>query len=489
MAIGIYRFGAFYGIDQSSHEGAIGAGFSPDACNMETDDGSLRVCNGFVRHFNAPVPGEKPIRRLFVWQSLVSRRFIIIAGNDVYAYTETDETPCWKLLMSYPETVKGLRWDCCICQINGVEHFILACGEHCLAKWDGVGEMMQFGSDETQAAHKVNFLCMHYGRLFAAGDPEHPIRLYWSQAPGDNRNIENWSADDASPNTGGGHVEIGDTAGDPITGLIALSNQLLIFKRRSIYRLLGDRPSNYSVYRVHAEVEQMNSSACVLYGDAPFWMTGGGLYFFDGQNAQKSRHARRISRVLEGARFGNCRAAKRGTKLYFSAYEESRDEQKSGLLRIYDNALIVYDTERQTYMLRRGFNVSDLCSHDGVLYMVNENRLIYRFDEGEDYDGQPIEAYWHTPLTDLNSKPAIKGLRELFLQGVGYSENAVLLLNYRIDASRHYERFLMPRDEAEVMEIPLKNEGRNFAFCFLNEAGSRWRILGGVELLTEQRLR
>lgn len=489
MAVGIYKLGAFYGIDQSSHEGAIDAGSSPDACNMETDDGSLRVGRGFVRHLEEAVPGSKPIRRLFVWQSLVTMRFIALAGNDVYAYTVTDEAPYWKLLMSYPEEVKGLRWDCCICQINGIEHLLLACGEHCLTKWDGVQDMVQFGSDEAQSAHEVNLLCMHYGRLFAAGDPAHPIRLYWSQAPGDNRSIESWAADDASPNTGGGHVEIGDTAGDPITGLIALSNQLLIFKRRSIYRLLGDRPSNYSVYRVHAEVEQMNNTSCVLYGDAPFWMTGGGLYFFDGQNAQKSRYARRIGKFLEDAKFGNCRSAKRGTKLYFSAYEESRDEAKLGALRTCDNALIVYDTERQTYMLRRGFNIADLCSHDGTLYMVNENRLIYRLDEGEDYDGNPIVAYWHTPLTDLNSKPLIKGLRELYLQGKGESENSVLLINYRIDSTCHYERFLMPRHEAEVMEIPLKNEGRTFAFCFLNEAGSRWRILGGVELMFEQRLR
>ncbi|HMM30349.1 MAG TPA: hypothetical protein PKB13_01090, partial [Clostridia bacterium] len=81
---------------------------------------------------------------------------------------------------------------------------------------------------------KVNahMMAMHYGRLFAAGSlyDINPIRLYWSKVPGDLRSIEDWTADDASPETSGGYVEVG-SQNDPIIGLCALSNQLLIFKR------------------------------------------------------------------------------------------------------------------------------------------------------------------------------------------------------------------------------------------------------------------
>ena len=492
MSLSEYRIDAFSGIDQSAAEGMIPPGASPDACNMDTADGCLAVAKGYVKHIAAPVPGNKPIRRLLFWQGLVSGRFLAVAGNEVYSYTVTDASPSWKLMFTYPEAVKNLRVDFCEAQIGSADHLLLACGEHQIMKWDGVSSSMQvFGNAEKVSNLPVNYLAMHYGRLFAAGDPAHPCRLYWSKVPGDSRTIEDWAADPNNENSGGGFVEVGDTSGDPITGLCALSNQLLIWKRRSLYRLLGDRPGNYRVYRVHAEVEQMQDAACALYGDVPYWMTGAGLFFFDGQTAQKSLAARRIRTFLGGASTSNCRAAKRGETLYFTAYEKARDPMNLGSQRTMDNALIVYDIARQAYMIRRGFEISDLCAHDGALYLINDKRTVYRFEEGADYDGMPIDAYWNTPLTDLNSKPGIKNLQELYLRGAGMGggEGAVLLLDARIGRNLHVYRCLMPENETEVLEIPLKNEGRTFRLQFSNEAGSRFRILGGVQLLFEHRLR
>ena len=47
----------------------------------------------------------------------------------------------------------------------------------------------------------------------------------------------------------------------------------------------------------------------------------------------------------------------------------------------------------------------------------------------------------------------------------------------------------MPDREEDVLEVPLKNEGRTIALRFANEAGSRWSITGGIQLLYELRLR
>ena len=488
MSVAEYRIPAFYGIDQSAQEGAIDAGSSPDACNMDTEDGSLAVAHGFVKHVNAKVDGTKPIRRLLLWQGLTDERFVVIAGNDVYALNPHALTPAWELKFSYPETVTALRVDACEAMIGSEEYLLIACGEHQILKWSAAGTIAAFGTEANSQKH-VNFLAMHYGRLFAAGDPDNPSLLYYSQLPGSGRTIESWAVDAASENTGGGSLEVGETKSDPITGLCALSNQLLIFKRRSIYRLFGDRPGNFRVQRVHAEVERTQYSSIVRHGDAPYWMTEGGLYYFDGQTALKSRYARRISTFLSGASFTNCRAAKKGDKLYFTAYELDRDLGGTGGARVCDNALLVYDLARQTYMVRRGFEVSDLCARDGVLYFMNKERVIYRFDEGADYDGTPIEAYWRTPLTDLNSKPGIKCLQELYLRGTSDGEGAVLLLDARIGRNMHSYRCLMPEREEDVLEIPLKNEGRTFSLRFSNEAGSRFTIFGGLQLLFEHRLR
>lgn len=48
---------------------------------------------------------------------------------------------------------------------------------------------------------------------------------------------------------------------------------------------------------------------------------------------------------------------------------------------------------RHTYMLRRGFDVGDIASWDGRLYIVNSGRYVCLFDDGKSYDGKNIEAW------------------------------------------------------------------------------------------------
>lgn len=308
----------------------------------------------------------------------------------------------------------------------------------------------------------VNYVELYYSRLFTAGDPEHPSRLYWSQPPGDTRTIEDWSMDDASDMTGGGFVEIGQTSSDPIVGLCALSNQLIIFKQSSIYRLLGDRPTNYRVTSVNKDVERMVNTALVAHGDIPYWLTRGGLYYHDGQSANLSASARQIKDILADADLSECKGAENRDRLYFT---------------INKNAIIVYDMKERTYMLRNGFNVVDICAYEGTLFMVNDSRYVYQWDKSTTYDGEPINAYWNTPLTDAGAMSITKELSTLYLRGDGEA----VRIRYRIGQFSRDDVYYM-KDAGEVLRVPLVNEGRVFSLQFSNEAGSWFKILGGVDL-------
>ena len=79
----------------------------------------------------------------------------------------------------------------------------------------------------------------------------------------------------------------------------------------------------------------------------------------------------------------------------------------------------------------------------------------------------------------------------MYIRGISESgtEGAVMQLDVQIGRNLHNLRYLMPEYAGDVLEIPLKNEGRTFGFCFSNEEGSRWRILGGIQVLFEHRLR
>lgn len=474
MALKEYLIKNFGGIDQSKSENRLSDGDTPDARNMDTEQGNLMVARGYVKHIGTPVPGTGEIRRLYIWRDLVTVRYVVIAGNEVYAWRTTDAEPKWLLIHTYDTeeedavTWTGARWDFLETKIGDADYLIIANGERQLIKWDGEAEKAElFGNESKVSNIPVNFLAMHYDRLFGAGDQNHPSRIYWSVTPGDGRTIEDWSAVEGSANASGGHVEVGNTDTDPIVGLCALSNQLLIFKRDSIYRLLGDNPGNFRVYRVNAEVEQMAHSSCILYGDTPFWMTPAGMYYFDGQTARPMPDARCIQNFMKTAKVSTCKGTEHRDRLYFTCKDGEKD------------AIIQYDATDRTYMIRDGFDVTDLRSSAGAIYMINGNRVIYRFDEGTDYDGEPIHAYWRTPLTDLDNKPGIKNPQELYIRGDG----GILLADVKVGRATETHRYLMPETEEDVLEIPLHNQGRVFCIKFYNEAGSYWTIQGGAMML------
>ena len=322
----------------------------------------------------------------------------------------------------------------------------------------------------------VNYMEIFVSRLFSAGDPSHPSRLYWSQPPGDTRTIEDWSMDEASDATGGGFVEVGNTSSDPITGLCALSNQLIIFKESSVYRLLGDRPTNFRILQVNKDIEKTVNTAIIANGDVPYWMTKAGLYYHDGQQAHLTPTARQIHTILENVSLSTCKSCENMDRLYFTC--------KAGTGNT-DDTIIVYDLRDRTYLIRNGFNVIDICAYDGSLYSINDNRYVYVWEKSaRTYDGAPIDAYWYTPFTDLQMKTGVKAPFYIYLRGEGETVKIDLI----IGKQKQHRMYQIPVEAGDVLKIPLfKDEGRVFGMRIYNQSGSWFRIMGGMELLYELR--
>lgn len=327
----------------------------------------------------------------------------------------------------------------------------------------------------------VNYIEIYYSRLFSAGDKEHPSRLYWSQPPGDTRNIEDWSMDNDSDATGGGFVDVGNTSSDPIIGLVALSNQLLIFKETSMYRLLGDRPTNYRVSYVNKDMATTVNTSIIANGDIPYWLTKDGLYYHDGQAARISGNARMIHELLEKVDLTKTKSAMNNDRLYFTCRASDSGN---------DDSIIIYDMKERNYLLRNGFEVIDLCSYDGNLYMINSDRYIYKWDKAyKTYrkmdsgvlTDKNIEAYWQTPLTDLSAKSITKAVKTLYFRG----EGNIVKVDIKVGKLIQHEAYMIPDDSAEIVRIPLYNEGRTFSIKLYNEEGGWFSIHGGLDMRYE----
>lgn len=637
MPLKDYQIQDFRGIDQSTSENKLKPGYSPDAQNIDTENGDLAVAKGYVKHLETPVPGTDRIRRMYVWQTSADDKFVVVAGDTIYAYVPAanDDPAHWDAVYTYPVAITSDQWDIREARIGTKDWLLFANGQTQMVKWDGVNPAMLFGSgsyvyegevasvthnmqkatavsaavvgtaitwtltmpagwaysldqeiaftvpadiaDEILSANvmigaatyaldyvpawnagdvavvkltgaatalvsettygitavtlnstidedwkqrcldvgltigdvsypvsaiddartlvtlktvctnalavgdvarvrggvsdiAVAFTALHYSRLFSAGDPDNRSRLYWSQPPGDVKSIEDWSQDDAGELTSGGHVEVGDTSSDPIVGLCSLSNQLLIFKKSSIHRLLGDRPSNFRIVPIGADVEKMTHTGRVSHGDTPYWLTRAGLFYHDGQDSHLSSTARQIRTLLAGANLDSCKSCENRDRLYFTMRRGPGE---------YDDSIVRLDLTDGTYMLRNGFHVIDLCARDGTIYMINDRRYVYRFGEGASYDGAPIDAYWRTPVTDMSQKAKVKQLKALYCRG----EGTKIVIEVQAGVHKSRTPFLMPASPYEVKRVDLKNETRTLSITIRNEAGSFFRLTGGVEIL------
>lgn len=475
MALRQYRIPAFYGVHQGMAENRINEGESPDACNMETAGGRLSVAKGYVRASDTLFPAPEEVKRLFVWSRAGGEQYLCATGQKLYALNPGALS--WTLLYTFSASQQSAQADFQIAKIGNTEYLLLATGVSQIVKWDGTSETAEpFGSAAGLSDAAVGCIELYCSRLFAAGDAAHPARLYYSQVPGDERSIENWSSAEASENASGGFAEIG-TDSDPITGLFALSNQLLILKRDSIYRLLGDRPGNFRIQPVASSLRRITRPACARAGDVLYFLTEDGLYYFDGQSVNRKADAAYVEDFLGNADLTACAAAACRDRLYFAV----REQEASGA----NDALLVCDLSRGTYMFRRGFLARGLAASGGMPYILDGAGAVCRFDEGDAYAGARIDAYWKTPMTDLDSKAVNKRLEELFLRGSG----GILSVEAITEIGTVYDERLMPGAGEKILELRLTGDGRAFQLVFRNVNGSHFTIDGGVELVLDAQRR
>lgn len=475
MPLHTYNIEAFAGIDQSHDESLISPAFSPDAMNMDTENGGLAVTKGFSKLIPVPVPRESTsgVDRVCFFRNAEKEVAIAISGGDVYTYDPVGVS--WTRAYEYSLVLERRHYSVLMTRIGLTDVMLIADGANRILKFDGESFSL-FGSEEGCSDIPVSFIAMYRGRLFAAGSPDDPNRLYYSKLPGGSRTIEDWGYDADSPSVEGGHIEIGTTGGDPITNICAMSNQLLIFKKNSIYRLIGDRPGNFTVEPVSLDSTFVSDTASAVSGDVIYYVTEGGLHSFNGVSATPMPDSRCICRILEGADTTDTRMAAAGERLYFTI-------KKAGETR-----LISYDLRTRRYMQYGGFTLYDINSRDGRLIVTNGARYLEKWGEGDDFDGDPISAYWSTPLTDLNDRSVIKSLRMLYLRGISENDAELSVETEAGGVSDEY-RALLPEDEAEVLEIKLGNEGRTFRMTFRNVDGGRFRLTAGAELVMSVRRR
>lgn len=466
MALKRFLIDGFVGLDQSIDENRLPLSFSADAANIATDGGKLTLTRGFTKLIPDVAPDEARIRYFTYYKGNSAQYPLIIADNDIYVYKDMQ----WQKLYTITGNLNTAKFDSVMVQLGTTDCLVIADGINPLIKYDG-DSVSLFGSEKGCSDMPISFLTMYRGRLFAAGYSSQPNRLYYSVLPGDGRSVDNWGYTDVSPAVEGGHVEVGSSNGDPIVGLKALSNQLLIFKKNSLYRLIGDRPSNFTIEHIDASYRTTSQQRISAYGDVLFFLTENGLYYYNGVTARPVSDIFKIKNLMRDALISSSYLVTVGDKLYFNIKNMNED------------MLIEYDLTEKKYLLRNGFRINCMYEYRNYLLFTNSKGYIYQFGRGTTFDGEKINAYWTTPLTDLGDKGAVKALHKLYLRGTG---DSVIIKTNIDDLVDTYKR-QFPTSERKVLEIKLSNEGRTFQLTVSNDDGTDFEIVGGLELIISER--
>ncbi len=225
MAYQTMTLPSFSGVRTDLAEGLMKPDMSPDAVNADTRTGALCSAGGFSRVMPEPCVDDRPFERMYVYAAESGNRYFVAAQDMLYLYDAT--AGIWRPLYQFERDVTGERMDFLRARVGTADKLLIACGEEPMIAFDaGTNLVDVFGTEQKQSYKTVSYIELYFGRLFAAGDPQAPGRLYWSKAPGSGRTIDDWRSDEASENVSGGFADVG-VDDDPITGIFALSNQLL----------------------------------------------------------------------------------------------------------------------------------------------------------------------------------------------------------------------------------------------------------------------
>ena len=479
---------AFTGIDQSrgTHSGDYGS--SPDAVNFITRDGILKTAGG-VSTFGDPVEDEA-VGRLFQGFFRDSNNqdhtaVVMTLNGKIYGSQITDGSlGSWVLLGS------GFRsddWSAVNYRDETNDWIILTNGVDQAQYWDGFASTVT-PLPITQGNEALLFskITMLNERLWGGVSATNPDRIYWSNS----FDPEDWNLNyEDSDNYGGGFVDVATFDGSRIRGIIAAMDDVLIFKDKSLHRLNGSYPGEFSLTQVFGTEGTLASRTIVNDGRSIYFLASDGLVRYSGMTASSLASA------------GDRRLKDIWSRINISTIHTACAEIVDNIMylavpldgSVINTHIIEYDIRTGTYNLIELPGVDDWLvlriGQQETLLFVSGGQ-IYRYDSGYTfYDGEPINAVWTSPNISCGTLSSKKQTGRIYLSVSATSLDITKEPEIKITLiSGDKERSKIIKLKTGLNEIrkKVKIRGRMFRFRLENVDGNPLTIHRGIEIHVEE---
>lgn len=222
---------------------------------------------------------------------------------------------------------------------------------------------------------------VHRERIFLAGNPSYPTRVYFSTF-GSPEYFPPSTPDDPD---GGSWFEVGQQDGQPITALVPVGTMLAIFKTRSCWLLRGESQADF-ILMPFGNIGASHQNAALSVEGFAFIYDGIHLYNFDGSRFVNMTQ-QRFSQAFRGVSSANVKL--RG------------DIAERVLWIIMPDKVHIYDLSLDNYIgywSKSGITFYDVAPDDpslarGAFFLTSAGLLRTDFEAATDYDNtQPVTS-------------------------------------------------------------------------------------------------
>ena len=239
---------------------------SPDMMNVDVDRrGGFQVRRGVAPYTTSTLIGDPST--LWVYNDEGTERIMAQVTNKVY--TSTGST--WSEVGTNLAVSGG---NVCPVVVNGYNYWVR--GNNAVVRFDGsTATTMTANFNDTTTPTSGNVpraehMAVHAGFMWVANTWEsgtnYKNRIRWSWANVSNNSVENWRSDE--------YIDIDEGKdGDQITAIIPFGDQLVVFKRDSVYAVFGYSTDSFQVVNISNTHGAVSHEAALA--------TPSGLYFFD----------------------------------------------------------------------------------------------------------------------------------------------------------------------------------------------------------------
>lgn len=470
------------GVYQAAGDTNVNADYAYKAENMRTERGLLATAYGTSRAF--PALGY-PIETLtrFYRRNKPDDPEVFVAAANGEIYTYTMGTEAWVMRSSgyasdnwsyvtYEAVENGATVDILIMS-NAYDGMIAISGSDLSVK----KQTLTIGDD--YKAVKFGVLGRHAERIWGSGVLDMPDAVFYSK-PYD---PYDWTADTDNPELGGGLIQQPTWDGDEFIALRPFGGYLLAIKRNTVFEIRGTDPSSFTITEAYGTDGPVQDRTVVVDRLRVFFLAKGGLGMYDGSALQllaKNALYETMKMRMEGKQVAASACVCDHVYYLALCVKEREDDVLNE-----NNVVIEFDSERGTFMIRKGLRVKDFYALDGKVYFTQADApyevLLYNDPESGSYLGQPIESVWETPWLDLG-KSMKKSDFVLRFTADADADDVPIDISIITDKREKLKTVLLQSDRRDY-KVSIKNSGVRVKLRIASNLRSAgWRIYGGVQV-------